>query len=56
MVQDCKRLIEDLDQVTLPDPVAAEFCKLKDENERILKRISKIEKQVAENRDHMFIN
>lgn len=56
VVQDCKRLIENLDQVTLPDPVAAEFCKLKDENEKILKRISKIEKQVAENRDHMIIN
>lgn len=56
VVQDCKRMIENLDQVTLPDPVAAEFCKLKDENERILKRLAKLEKQVAENRDHMIIN
>jgi len=56
VVSDCKRLIKNLDQVTLPDPVAAEFCKLKDENERILKRLAKVEKQVAENRDHMIIN
>ena len=56
VVQDSKRLIDTLDQVTLPDPVAAEFVKLRNENERLIKRISRLEKQVAENRDHMIIN
>ena len=48
VIQDSVRLIDDLDQIHLPDPVMQDIENLKAENARLKKRLAHLENSVNE--------
>ena len=50
VIQDSVRLVDDLDQIHLPDPVMQEIENLKQENARLKKRLAHLENSVNESR------
>ena len=50
VIRDNVRVVSDLDQIHLPDPVMNEIENLKEQNQKLKKRLAKLENMVNDSR------